>query len=73
MFVQFFLNSLLIYSLATVRLRRNYVLHLQAWDNESSTEEEVEPKLKYSRISNDLKSILSKDAVSCIAVNSKVC
>lgn len=29
-----------------------------------STEEEVEPKLKYVRISNDLQNILSKDAVS---------
>lgn len=41
-------------------------------ENESSDEEEVEPKLKYMRISNDLKRILSKDAVSCIAVHSKV-
>lgn len=38
-----------------------------------STEEEVEPKLKYVRISNDLKRILNKDAVSCIAVHSRVC
>lgn len=37
-----------------------------------SIEEEVEPKLKYVRISNDLQRILNKDAVSCIAVNSKV-
>lgn len=37
-----------------------------------STEEEVEPKLKYVRISNDLQKILSKDAVSCIAVHAKV-
>ena len=37
-----------------------------------STEEEVEPKLKYVRISNDLQNILNKDAVSCIAVHSKV-
>lgn len=29
-----------------------------------STEEDVEPKLKYVRISNDLEGILSKDAVS---------
>lgn len=41
-------------------------------ENESSDEEEVEPKLKYVRISNDLKRILNKDAVSCIAVHSKV-
>lgn len=46
----------------------------QALDNNGSfDEEEVEPKLKYARISNDLKAILSRDAVSCIAVNSKVC
>ncbi|XP_037029036.1 vacuolar protein sorting-associated protein 41 homolog [Bradysia coprophila] len=36
-----------------------------------STEEEVEPKLKYVRISNDLQNILSKDAVSCIAVHAR--
>lgn len=41
-------------------------------ENESSDEEEIEPKLKYVRISNDLKRILNKDAVSCIAVHSKV-
>lgn len=41
-------------------------------ENESSDEEEVEPKLKYVRISNDLKRILNKDAVSSIAVHSKV-
>lgn len=46
---------------------------MQTFENESSDEEEVEPKLKYVRISNDLKAILSRDAVSCIAVNSKVC
>ncbi|XP_055301199.1 vacuolar protein sorting-associated protein 41 homolog [Sitodiplosis mosellana] len=40
-------------------------------ENESSDEEEVEPKLKYVRMSNDLKRILNKDAVSCIAVHSK--
>lgn len=45
---------------------------LQLQENESSDEEEVEPKLKYVRISNDLKRILNKDAVSCIAVHSKV-
>ena len=33
---------------------------------------EVEPKLKYERIANDLTSILSKDAASCIAVHTKV-
>ncbi|KAL8579065.1 hypothetical protein ACOMHN_036004 [Nucella lapillus] len=40
-------------------------------DDESEIEEEVEPKLKYERISNDLTSILSKDAASCIAVHTK--
>lgn len=49
-----------------------FVYHFQALETESSDEEEVEPKLKYVRISNDLKKILSKDAVSCIAVHSKV-
>lgn len=48
------------------------MLSLQTLENESSDEEEVEPKLKYVRISNDLKRILTKDAVSCIAVHSKV-
>lgn len=45
---------------------------LQMQENDSSDEEEVEPKLKYVRISNSLKRILSNDAVSCIAVHSKV-
>lgn len=49
-----------------------FLLSLQALENESSDEEEVEPKLKYVRMSNDLKRILNKDAVSCIAVHSKV-
>ncbi|CAD7086533.1 unnamed protein product [Hermetia illucens] len=34
-----------------------------------STEEEVEPKLKYVRITNDLQNILNKDAVTCVAVH----
>lgn len=51
----------------------NTHFYLSFQDNETdSTEEEVEPKLKYVRISNDLQKILSKDAVSCIAVHSKV-
>lgn len=45
---------------------------LQDPENDSTEEEEVEPKLKYVRIANDLKKILSKDAVSCIAVHSRV-
>ncbi|XP_076360932.1 vacuolar protein sorting-associated protein light isoform X2 [Tachypleus tridentatus] len=35
------------------------------------TEEEVEPKLCYARIINDLPQILKKDAASCIAVDPK--
>jgi hypothetical protein len=35
--------------------------------------EEIEPKLKYVRLANDLKSILTKDAANCIAVHPKVC
>lgn len=35
--------------------------------------QEVEPKLKYERIGNDLTGILSKDAASCMAVHPKVC
>lgn len=37
-----------------------------------STEEEVEPKLKYVRITNDLQNILNKDAVTCVAVHPRV-
>jgi len=33
---------------------------------------QVEPQLKYERMSNDLASILSRDAASCLAVHSKV-
>nr|XP_019538216.2 vacuolar protein sorting-associated protein 41 homolog [Aedes albopictus] len=40
-------------------------------DSCSITEEEVEPKLKYVRLTNDLNKILSEEAVSCIAVHSK--
>lgn len=35
-------------------------------------DEEVEPKLKYVRMSNDLQDILLKDAASCIAVHPKL-
>ncbi|XP_050089109.1 vacuolar protein sorting-associated protein 41 homolog [Anopheles aquasalis] len=38
-------------------------------DSYSLTEDEVEPKLKYVRLSNDLKNILSEEAISCIAVH----
>lgn len=37
-----------------------------------SIDEEVEPKLKYVRMSNDLTNILLKDAASCIAVHPKL-
>ncbi|XP_059151993.1 vacuolar protein sorting-associated protein 41 homolog isoform X2 [Physella acuta] len=42
-------------------------------DDESDSEdsEDIEPKLKYERLANDLTSILSKDAASCISVNPK--
>lgn len=36
-----------------------------------SIDEEVEPKLKYVRMTNDIQNILLKDAASCIAVHSK--
>ncbi|KAF8771255.1 Vacuolar protein sorting-associated protein like [Argiope bruennichi] len=35
------------------------------------TEEEIEPKLCYERLSNDVPNILKKDAASCIAVHTK--
>ena len=41
-------------------------------ETDSEEEEEEEPKLKYERISGNLKEILKKDGASCIAVNSKV-
>lgn len=40
-------------------------------DTESS-EDEIEPKLKYVRLSNDLQSILLKSSATCIAVHPKV-
>lgn len=39
---------------------------------ESECEDDIEPKLKYVRISNDLRKILSSDAASCVAVHPKV-
>lgn len=41
-------------------------------DDADDDEEEVEPKLKYERLSNDIAHILIKDASSCIAVHPKV-
>lgn len=43
-----------------------------ASDEERENSEEVEPRLKYNRITNDLQKILCKDAASCIAVHPKV-
>lgn len=40
-------------------------------DTESVDAEEIEPKLKYSRMSNDLVHTLLKDAASCFAVHPK--
>lgn len=40
-------------------------------DSEYS-EEEIEPKLKYVRLSNDLKVILNTTSATCIAVHTKV-
>lgn len=40
-------------------------------DEDEESEEDVEPKLKYDRLGNDLTAILSKDAASCMAVHSK--
>lgn len=40
--------------------------------SETSDSEEVEPKLKYLRLSNDLKRILGQDAISTVKVHSRV-
>lgn len=34
--------------------------------------QEIEPKLCYERLTNDVPNILKKDAASCIAVHTKV-
>lgn len=50
-----------------------YFNFLNCQDPETdSIEEETEPKLKYSRLSEGIQTILSQDAVSCIAVHSRV-
>lgn len=41
-------------------------------DDSSSSAEEIEPKLKYERLCNNVQSILQKDAVSCVTFNSKI-
>uniref|UniRef100_A0A1B6C2S4 RING-type domain-containing protein n=1 Tax=Clastoptera arizonana TaxID=38151 RepID=A0A1B6C2S4_9HEMI len=40
-------------------------------DQESVYSEEIEPKLKYARITNDLQNIFFQDSASCIAVHPK--
>ena len=39
--------------------------------SDSDESDELEPKLKYERIGNDLTNILSRDAASCLAVHPK--
>lgn len=41
-------------------------------DDSDSEVDEIEPRLKYVRMQNDLKGILQNDAASCIAVHPKV-
>ena len=41
-------------------------------DDDEEEEEEMEPRLKYERLSSDLRSILSDDSASCIAIHPKV-
>lgn len=41
-------------------------------DDEDDDSDEEEPKLKFDRLKNDFSNILDKDAVSCVAVHSKV-
>jgi hypothetical protein len=38
-----------------------------------SLEDEIEPKLKYVRLSNDLQNILLTSSATCIGVHPKVC
>ncbi|XP_063231920.1 vacuolar protein sorting-associated protein 41 homolog isoform X2 [Bacillus rossius redtenbacheri] len=40
-------------------------------EEEEDDDEEEEPKLKFARVANDLRNILTKDAASCIAVHPK--
>ena len=41
-------------------------------DDEDEDEEDVEPKLKYERLANDIGYILKTDAARCISVHPKV-
>lgn len=40
-------------------------------DNDSTASEEFEPKLRYVRMANDLRNILTNDSASCVAVHPK--
>ena len=40
--------------------------------NEEEDEEDIEPKLKYERLANDIGHILKTDAARCISVHPKV-
>ena len=42
-------------------------------DDDEEEEEELEPRLKYERLGNDLSQILSKDAASALSVHPKFC
>jgi hypothetical protein len=42
------------------------------YEEEEDDFEDVEPRLKYERLGNDLTNIFKKDSASCIAVNSRV-
>lgn len=41
-------------------------------EDDSSSADEVEPKLKYERLTNDLQNILQKDSVNCVAFHPKI-
>ncbi|XP_065201572.1 vacuolar protein sorting-associated protein 41 homolog [Planococcus citri] len=41
-------------------------------DSSSASTDEIEPKLKYERLSNDIQEILQKDSVSCVAFHPKI-
>eukprot|EP00092_Neocalanus_flemingeri_P033946 GFUD01036912.1.p1 GENE.GFUD01036912.1~~GFUD01036912.1.p1 ORF type:complete len:874 (+),score=241.55 GFUD01036912.1:57-2678(+) len=48
-----------------------YITDSEESSTDSEEEEEAEPKLKYERLSADLKAILKKDVASCLAVHNK--
>ena len=57
-----------------INIVRITILRYITDSEESSTDsddEEAEPKLKYERLSADLKAILKKDVASCLAVHNK--